>query len=645
MGIEKMELINIYGKLSSLNYVLLKCCESNCFHIEPAIHSTQKIPGIRALNEENPYLTPLATIKSLANNLNISLEKTDYSAINFYSPEEFTNLAQNLNDTYKSVSTQLEKDKIELSQLEQLLDQIEHLWGLEVNFERIFACEHIKVRVGKIPVQSLSKLEYYDDTDLIFVPFKRNETYAWGMYFAPVSEGSMADYIMSTLYFERFRVPDFVTGTPETAFQKLIERKNELITSIKKDESELAEFFTKNKEVINKCYHKIKNLGEMFELRKNAAVLNDDFYLVGFVPREKSEMFKDFFDEAEDVTVTLKPPETDLALVPPTKLKNGFFSKPFTPLIEMYGMPGYKDINPTGLFAFLYCLLFGIMFGDIGQGLVIILIGLLMKHKMKNPTGGVLTRVGAFSTFFGFIYGSIFGFEHALDGFYKAIGLGHKPIEVFHETNLILISAIVIGILIIGISISLNIILGFRQKNYEKALFSNNGLAGFVFYMSLIIGLALDFAFGVKVMTAPYVVVFIVFPLVLMFFRVPFGNYIKYKKLKSEGGHHEGIGSFIAENFFELFEFLLSFVANTLSFLRVGGFVLSHSGMMLVVMTLSEMVAGTGSILVIIGGNAFVMALEGMVVAIQVMRLCYYEMFSRFYDANGKKFTPVGVTQ
>ena len=100
------------------------------------------------------------------------------------------------------------------------------------------------------------------------------------------------------------------------------------------------------------------------------------------------------------------------------------------------------------------------------------------------------------------------------------------------------------------------------------------------------------------------------------------------------------------EAFFELFEVMLTFIANTMSFLRVGGFVLSHAGMMMVVYTLAEMVAGGTAItlsylLVVVIGNAFVMCLEGMIVGIQVLRLEFYEMFSRYYEGKGKPFISI----
>ena len=119
---------------------------------------------------------------------------------------------------------------------------------------------------------------------------------------------------------------------------------------------------------------------------------------------------------------------------------------------------------------------------------------------------------------------------------------------------------------------------------------------------------------------------------------------MKYKQWRlSEDEEKMTVGNFIVENFFEMFEFLLSYVSNTMSFLRVGGFVLSHAGMMLVVMTLMEMCSAAAQPFVLVLGNLFVMVMEGMIVAIQIIRLEFYEIFSRFYEGGGKPFEPVGV--
>jgi V/A-type H+-transporting ATPase subunit I len=184
-------------------------------------------------------------------------------------------------------------------------------------------------------------------------------------------------------------------------------------------------------------------------------------------------------------------------------------------------------------------------------------------------------------------------------------------------------------------SIFINVILRIRRKDYGEAFFSQNGLAGLTFYGSAVIMLGLEMGLGIKVLNPITEIIFFGIPLTLILMRLPLSNLVK----KVTVTPHEGWGGYLTEAVFELIEVLLSFVSNTMSFLRVGGFVLSHAGMMFVVMTLREM-SGPAGFLVMILGNVFVMALEGLIVGIQTLRLQYYEMFSRYYEGGGKKFIP-----
>ena len=97
---------------------------------------------------------------------------------------------------------------------------------------------------------------------------------------------------------------------------------------------------------------------------------------------------------------------------------------------------------------------------------------------------------------------------------------------------------------------------------------------------------------------------------------------------------------FFVEGFFELFEMLLSYFSNTLSFVRIGAFAVSHAAMMEVVLMLAGVESGNTNWVVVVLGNLFVCLMEGLVVGIQVLRLEYYEMFSRFYKGSGREFKP-----
>ncbi|MEG1943572.1 MAG: V-type ATPase 116kDa subunit family protein, partial [Angelakisella sp.] len=356
------------------------------------------------------------------------------------------------------------------------------------------------------------------------------------------------------------------------------------------------------------------------------------------IPKSKEAEFTGQLEAmGKEVEITCREADSDARLTPPVRLHNNLLLRPFEMFVEMYGLPSYKDVDPTPFVGISYILLFGMMFGDMGQGLVICLLGLFLARKKGMALGGVMSRIGISSMAFGFFYGSVFGFEELLVPVHRALfGVDHLiHVMAPSSTNLILMAAIGVGVFIIVSAILMNIFLGLRQKDMERWIFSSNGLAGLVFYIAVIYAAVSTLLLGQNILTPVYIVCLLALPLIIMFLKEPLGRMLHKKKM-----FPDGIGSFILESFFEMFEVLLSFVTNTMSFLRVGGFILSHAGMMAVVMTLSNMVGSGASPAVIIIGNIFVMCMEGLIVGIQVLRLEFYEIFSRFFDGDGKPFAP-----
>ena len=131
----------------------------------------------------------------------------------------------------------------------------------------------------------------------------------------------------------------------------------------------------------------------------------------------------------------------------------------------------------------------------------------------------------------------------------------------------------------------------------------------------------------------------LVLPLLLMFLREPLGKLLA----RDPDWKPERMGEFIIQNFFELFEQLLSYLSNTMSFLRVAAFVLVHAGMMMAVFAIGGMFQTVGYTVAVIVGNALVMGMECVLVVIQIMRLEFYEMFSRYYNGDGKPFRPLAL--
>ena len=222
-----------------------------------------------------------------------------------------------------------------------------------------------------------------------------------------------------------------------------------------------------------------------------------------------------------------------------------------------------------------------------------------------------------------------------LDPLYKAVGMKGKPLSVLENVNTILIFAISIGIVLVAVSIIINIYASFKRKSIGEAIFSQNGIAGLLFYLSAV-NLAVNFMSKIAIIPIGLSVGILAVGAVILFMKEIL---IKLVDRKPDW-KPESVSDFIMQNIFELLEYVLSYASNTVSFLRVGAFVLVHAGMMMVVFNLA---GESKNIFVIILGNVLVIALEGLLTGIQAMRLEFYEMFSRFYEGDGRPFNGVNL--
>lgn len=634
MSIEKLELLRIKAPIEKLDGILEKCCESECFHM---VYLEEK-GGFRRLKEENPYKAPLKSCAQLSNQLGIALEYVDSSTLELDSIEDMRCFLQKAKSDADRLSAELNEAKDELSRRTQALTQMNHLLSLDIDLVKIFSLKHMTIRVGKLPCENLEKLKRYSDKPFVFIHYDRDSNYYWSAYWVPLSEKDEIDSIFESLFFERIYVPDFLTGTPAEEKQQLENEIAQLKSKVDVYSAKFNEFKENIADTLKMLFVRLK-LGESrFALRENAAIKGDCVKLEGFIPHSECDRFKACFEDETKVVLEFLPPDSERDTQIPVKLKNGAFSRPFSMFVEMYGLPSYSGFNPTFFVALLYTLLFGIMFGDLGQGLLIALVGAVMYKKTKNAFGAILVRIGCSSAFFGLVFGSVFGFEEALNPLYKKLGFASKPIEVTENTMLILFAAIGIGVAIIILSMLLNVFVNLKKHDFAQSVFGNNGIVGIVFYAALLYGIVMTIGFSKNVFTPLFILLLMVLPLVLMFFREPLGALLEGKKPEKVP-----IGDFIASNFFEVFEFFLGYATNTLSFVRVGGFVLSHAGMMSVVMLLSQMASSGASVVIIVLGNIFVTCLEGLIVGIQVLRLQFYEFFSRFYEGDGVAFSPIKV--
>lgn len=380
-------------------------------------------------------------------------------------------------------------------------------------------------------------------------------------------------------------------------------------------------------------------LSQQFDIRKLAACTRgeaDVFYILcGWMSEADAKAFARDVAGDEKLFCIIEDQDHDLIQQPPTKLSNPKFFKPFEMYVKMYGLPSYNEMDPTWFVAITYAFIFGAMFGDVGQGLCLLIGGFLLYHFKKMDLAGIIGTAGIFSTFFGFMFGSLFGFEDLIPALWLRPMNHMITVPFVGKLNTVFIISIAFGMFIILACMVFHIMNGCRDRDAENIWFDANALAGLVFYGAAAVVIVL-FMGGHALPGGVVLLIMFLLPLLVIFLKEPLTGLVE----KKGDVFPKEKGMFFVQGFFELFEVLLSYFSNTLSFVRIGAFAVSHAAMMEVVLMLAGAEQGSPNPVVMVLGNLFVIGLEGLVVGIQVLRLEYYEIFSRFYKGTGRAFTP-----
>ena len=633
MAIEKMKFVMASGPLSQLNKLITALCGDGTFQPEPASSFISPTMGYAPLNEENPYTPTLSAVRELAQQFSIDLEAgkpQKGTVIDDKAIEYIESLGARVRETVEQNNALNEQ----IEECREGIEKYKHFTGLGVPLEDVFACKFISIRFGHLPKDSYLKLNkgYGDNPYILFVPASVDDKGYWGCYFSPKDKEEDVDKIFAALHFDRLHIPSAVGTTQEIVDSleeniRIIEQQKQALTA------QVNEIWQKEGDRIRALYNKLQQLSTVFELRRYAVAHDKSCFYTGWIPAKGAERLREKLLRYPEFVVEIEDPENESDVTPPTRLKNFIAFRPFHYFVEMYGVPSYHDIDITAFVAITYTLLFGIMFGDLGQGLLLILIGLLMWKKKGMALGKILVPCGASSMLFGFVFGSVFGFEEMLDPVYHMLGWPGKPLSVMDSINTVLLVAIAIGVTLVVVAMLLNIVSCMKKKKIGSALFSENGLTGIVVYLSAA-ALAYAFMSHKQLIPSGLAAGLLITGLLILFNKeIIAGSIDEHRFCKPES-----ISDYLMQNLFETIEYILSYFSNTVSFLRVGAFVIVHASMMMVVFTLAGDPKSVKGIIVIILGNALVVALEGLLSGIQGLRLEFYEMFSRFYEGEGRAF-------
>lgn len=621
MAIERMKFLSMTGDENILDFVIANDLIGSGFQPENALKVLEKGWKLTYFTYDTTIKEYIKKAKNLINKLDLNYEIKDVKLQR--NPEEIKQEIDKAENRLNSLINDIDKKEEEIKKLGESIEPINHLKNVPVDLQNLYDLKYMRFRFGKISKDNYEQLiSELDHTDAVIVELDRDENEVWIIYFTPDEISEKVDSYFKVMKFERVWLPKEIAGKPSEVLDKVekyIENSKKKIESLKQKLILTRE--ENGRELLNNLLQ-LEMLEKINKVKKYMA--HDDkgsFYIVGWIPtRNLKEILLKL--EKDNVEYVVKNHD-EVASTPPTKLKNNRLIRPFESIVNMYGIPNYTEMDPTWFVALTAFIMFGFMFGDIGHGLVVTIVGLILA-KRKSSLGPVLTAGGISSIIFGFLYGSIFGKEDIIKGILLS------PMD--NITNM-LIAGIATGAVLIIIAMIFNIKNGIKNKDTGKIFFDKNGLAGLIFYTTILVLIVGFLLKGKMIISLAISNILILIPLILILFKEKLENLIKKDK--------NNVKVPIVEKIFELIEMLLSMASNTISFVRLAAFAINHVGLCMAVYILADMFSGAGSIAVAIIGNIIVIALEGLIVAIQVLRLEYYELFSRFYTGDGKEYIPI----
>jgi V/A-type H+-transporting ATPase subunit I len=313
---------------------------------------------------------------------------------------------------------------------------------------------------------------------------------------------------------------------------------------------------------------------------------------------------------------------------PPTRMARGSaMRRSLNPLVQTYGTVPYRDIDPSVLAGMSYMAMFGMMFGDVGHGLLLVAIGLLLRAGIPRRFAGArkawpfVVGAGIAATVAGFLYGEFFGPTGVVPP------LWIRPLE---EPITLLVAALGVGAVLLGGAYALGTVNRWREGGWALAVYAPSGLAGSGLFLGLGLGAAWWLA-GATWLLVTAIVVFVL-GLLLVFIGL----------LAESGGGMTGV----LQSVVELFDNALRVGSNLLSFARLAAFGLAHAALGDLVWSATGGLLGKGiggwigAAVVFVVGNALAFTLEALVAAVQALRLEYYELFSRVFVVEGRPFQP-----
>ncbi len=479
--------------------------------------------------------------------------------------------------------------------------------------------------------------------------------------------------VMRSFNTNPFSIPENIEQNPTKAYATAELKLKEFQEKEKKIGKEIASIIKKIRQPILTLHEKAEVAKDVLELLRKPGGTKNFAVIQGYIPKKMAGKFTETTKEWMTVTEEIKDPEEEKKS--PTLFDNKRFVKTFEVITQSQGIPKKGEADPTPMIALMWPIFYGVMFADLGHGLLLMGLGLVFKLKGQGTLSrwGMLIAIsGAAAAIAGVGTGEVFGFHidyfQPFKGLLEEGGLLHPvswlvgSISVaqlnFEQVINILKVSIFLGIIHLVWAFVLHIKKlwkeGHKDTMFFEAIPNLTLYGGIVVIMMCAIGASYDVMnmySKIHTESVPWVTFFlgewaqvwiitriagiiIIASIVLMMI----GGIKHNKKHPEEGGSAANV----------MMEVLLGksveCLAHTISYARIGIMLLVHAALLLTVNNSFASLGGAespGALALLIGGNIGIMMIEGLIVYIQSLRLHLYEFFTKWYDGGATPFKQV----
>ncbi|HEX9012859.1 MAG TPA: V-type ATPase 116kDa subunit family protein, partial [Anaerolineaceae bacterium] len=539
----------------------------------------------------------------------------------------------------RGTSEQISAENKKIEQLEATLHQLEPVAGLDLDVCGLRDARYTYSVLGSMPTANISRLQ----TSLarvpnIFLPLRQDNQNSVVWLAGAQANADVLERAARSAYINPVVIPDEYSGRPAEIIRAVQSKIDETRQQISEQKKTLAEMAQTYRQRLQSLLWSVRGSRMLSDAIIHYGKLKFTYVVVGWVPTSRLDIFISSVKRAskEALVETFATNRAGNNQDIPVNLSHSKFLRPFESLVLTFARPHYGEIDPTWLIAITFPLLYGAMFGDLGHGLILAGLGaLIMSKRVKmlnalGSLGGLITACGLVAAVFGVLYGSFFGYEDIIPAVWM------HPISNIMQ---ILIIAIVAGVILLSLGFLLGIYNHIAAQDWGGLIFAHNGIAGLLLYWSLG-GLAA----GMFIKTLPIPSSLLLVLVIVSGIAVTFSDLFQRLVAGVRPLVEESIGTYAIQLFFELFETVIGYLSNTLSYIRVGAFAVAHGGLSLAFFNLAALAGPQGSIgywIVVIIGQIFIIGFEGLIVGIQTMRLSYYEFFSKFFTGGGRSYEPL----